>query len=70
MQKAASEPLFVLCTALRFGNYSVQHFEWPFTKRPLDITADELFAVDLFGLNILETMLDRELTTSFAFAHP
>ena len=60
LKRASSEPLFVLVATLEFYNTTLDAFGWPYDKLPLDMTTEEILAIDPFLLDILSTMLDRE----------
>lgn len=60
MAKPDTEPLQVLAKNLEFLDVSPDMFEWPFKKRPLEMSSDEIMALNLFDLCILSFMLDRE----------
>ena len=50
----------LLQSILAFLGETTDNFEWPFTKRPMDLSKEVLLSINVFALRILQTMLDRE----------
>jgi hypothetical protein len=53
------EPMLVLQSVLAFLGTNLENYRWPYPERPLAMTEDEIMAINLFALDLLQTMLDR-----------